>query len=46
MSLIGKEISNFSAQAFVNNNFAEIKKENVLGNWSVFFFYPADFTFI
>ncbi len=46
MSLIGKEISDFSVQAFVNNDFTEIKKENILGKWSVFFFYPADFTFI
>ena len=33
-------------QAFVNSSFKTIKKEDVLGNWSVFFFYPADFTFV
>lgn len=46
MSLIGKEISDFSVQAYLNNDFKEVKKEDVLGKWSVFFFYPADFTFV
>ena len=46
MSLIGKEITDFNVQAFVDNKFETIKKENVLGKWSIFFFYPADFTFV
>ncbi len=46
MSLVGKNISDFAVQAFVNNDFKEIKKDDVLGKWSVFFFYPADFTFV
>lgn len=46
MSLIGKEISSFNLWAFVNQEFKEIRKEDVLGKWSVFFFYPADFTFV
>ncbi len=46
MSLIGKEISEFKVQSYVNGDFKEISKEDVLGKWSVFFFYPADFTFI
>ena len=46
MSLIGKEIVEFNAQAFVNNQFESISKQDVLGKWSVFFFYPADFTFV
>lgn len=46
MSLIGKEISEFSTQAYVGNEFKTITKEDVLGKWSVFFFYPADFTFV
>ncbi|WP_372752854.1 alkyl hydroperoxide reductase subunit C [Labilibaculum sp.] len=46
MSLIGKEIVDFEAQAFVNNEFKSVKKSDVLGKWSVFFFYPADFTFV
>ena len=46
MSQIGKSIVDFSAQAFVNNGFETVSKADVLGKWSVFFFYPADFTFV
>lgn len=46
MSLIGKEINEFKVQSFVNNEFKEITKANILGKWNVFFFYPADFTFV
>lgn len=46
MSLIGKTIEDFKVQAYVNNEFKEVTKEDVLGKWSVFFFYPADFTFV
>lgn len=46
MSLIGKEISDFTVQAYAGGAFQEVKKEDILGKWSVFFFYPADFTFI
>lgn len=46
MSLIGKEINEFKVQSYVNGEFKEVSKEDVLGKWSVFFFYPADFTFV
>lgn len=46
MSQIGKQIVDFKVQAFVNNGFKEVSKQDVLGKWSVFFFYPADFTFV
>lgn len=46
MSLIGKEIGDFSVEAYHDNSFKTISKEDVLGKWSVFFFYPADFTFV
>ena len=46
MSLINREIVDFSVQAYVNGEFKKVSKENVLGKWSVFFFYPADFTFV
>jgi peroxiredoxin (alkyl hydroperoxide reductase subunit C) len=45
MSLINKEIAPFRAQAYVNNRFQTVTKDDILGRWSVFFFYPADFTF-
>ncbi|MBM6930836.1 peroxiredoxin [[Clostridium] spiroforme] len=46
MSLIGKEINEFKAQAYQNGEFKEITKADLLGKWNVFFFYPADFTFV
>ena len=46
MSLIGKEVSDFSVQAYQNNEFKTVTKADTLGHWSVFFFYPADFTFV
>ena len=44
MSLINKEIVDFKVQAFVDGEFREITKADVLGKWSVFFFYPAKVT--
>ena len=46
MSLINKEISDFKAYAFHGDEFKMVSKEEILGKWSVFFFYPADFTFV
>ncbi|WP_346687184.1 alkyl hydroperoxide reductase subunit C [Megamonas hypermegale] len=46
MSLINKEIADFKVQSFVNGKFCEVTKADVLGKWAVFFFYPADFTFV
>lgn len=46
MSLINKDVVNFNVQAFYNNEFKTVKKEDILGKWSIFFFYPADFTFV
>lgn len=46
MALIGKEISDFKVNAFVDGEFKEVSKEDLLGRWSVFVFYPADFTFV
>ena len=46
MSLINKEVSEFSVQAFQDNAFKTVTKADILGKWAVFFFYPADFTFV
>lgn len=46
MSLINREISDFTAFAFHENSFKTLTKGDILGKWSVFFFYPADFTFV
>ena len=46
MSLINKEISDFTVQAYHEGAFHTVSKADVLGKWAVFFFYPADFTFV
>ena len=46
MSMINKEVSDFTVQAFQNGEFITVKKPDILEKWSVFFFYPADFTFV
>lgn len=46
MSMIHKEVSDFKAQAYHNGEFKTVCREDILGKWSVFFFYPADFTFV
>ncbi|OMP66432.1 alkyl hydroperoxide reductase subunit C [Domibacillus epiphyticus] len=46
MSLIGKEVQQFSAKAFHNGEFIDVSDQNFKGQWSVVCFYPADFTFV
>ena len=45
-SLIGKKVEAFKATAYHNGQFVDVTDENLKGKWSVFFFYPADFTFV
>lgn len=46
MSLINKEVADFKVQAYHEGAFKEVTKKDIMGKWSVFFFYPADFTFV
>lgn len=46
MSLIGKQVLPFTAQAYQNENFITVTEESFKGQWSVVCFYPADFTFV
>ena len=46
MSVINTQIKPFKTQAFKNGKFIEVTEKDVLGKWAVFFFYPADFTFV
>ena len=46
MSMINKEVNEFKVQAYLNDEFKEVSKDDILGKWRVFFFYPADFTFV
>lgn len=46
MSLINTEMKPFKAKAFKDGKFATVTDADVKGKWAVFFFYPADFTFV
>ncbi|MGF7148532.1 peroxiredoxin (alkyl hydroperoxide reductase subunit C) [Sphingomonas zeicaulis] len=46
MSLIGSQIKPFKTEAFKDGKFSTVTDGDVKGGWSVFFFYPADFTFV
>lgn len=46
MSVINTQIKPFKASAFKAGKFIEVSDADVKGKWAVFFFYPADFTFV
>ena len=48
MSLINTKIQPFSTTAYkaTEKDFVEVSEQDVLGKWAIFFFYPADFTFV
>ncbi|MBN9407978.1 MAG: alkyl hydroperoxide reductase subunit C [Burkholderiales bacterium] len=46
MSVINTQIKPFKASAFKEGKFIDVSDADVKGKWAVFFFYPADFTFV
>jgi len=46
LGLIGTKVEPFKSTAFKDGQFVEISDADLTGKWSVFFFYPADFTFV
>ena len=46
MAIINSKIKPFKATAYHNGKFVPVSDEDLKGKWSVFFFYPADFTFV
>jgi NADH-dependent peroxiredoxin subunit C len=45
-TMINSSIPEFKVQAFKDGAFKEVSSADLKGKWSVFFFYPADFTFV
>jgi len=45
-TIINTKITDFKVQAYVNGDFKTITNADLKGKWSIFFFYPADFTFV
>lgn len=46
MSLVGTSIKPFDATAYYQGKFVQVTDADLKGKWAVFFFYPADFTFV
>ena len=46
MGIIGSSLKPFTTQAYKQGKFLEVSDRDVAGKWAVFFFYPADFTFV
>ncbi len=45
-TLINTKITEFKLEAYHNDDFTTVTNKNIDGKWSIFFFYPADFTFV
>ena len=45
MSIINTQVQPFKVQAFKQGKFVEVTEQSLLGQWSVFVFMPAAFTF-
>ena len=46
MAIINSKVKPFQAQAYHNGKFVPVSDADLQGKWSIFFFYPADFTFV
>ncbi|WP_224653912.1 alkyl hydroperoxide reductase subunit C [Pectobacterium versatile] len=46
MSVINTQVKPFKNMAFKDDQFIEVTEKSIEGKWSIFFFYPADFTFV
>ena len=46
MSIIDTKIKPFTAEAFKDGKFVTVSDAEIDSKWAVFFFYPADFTFV
>ena len=46
MSLMNTHILPFKVSAYKDGEFIEVTDADVLGKWAIFFFYPADFSFV
>ena len=46
MAIINSTVKPFQATAYHEGKFIPVSDETIKGKWSVFFFYPADFTFV
>ncbi|WP_068257431.1 alkyl hydroperoxide reductase subunit C [Janibacter corallicola] len=46
MSLINTQVQPFETTGYVDGEFKDFSDKDIAGKWAIFFFYPADFTFV
>ena len=46
MTIVGSTIKPFANTAYYQGKFVDLTEADIAGKWAVFFFYPADFTFV
>ena len=44
--IINSRVPEFKVQAFQDGSFKTVSNKDIEGKWALFFFYPADFTFV
>ena len=44
--IINAHVPEFTVQAFQDGQFKTVSNKDIEGKWALFFFYPADFTFV
>ena len=44
--IINSQAPEFKVQAYHNGKFETVSSDDIKGKWAIFFFYPADFTFV
>ncbi len=45
-TIINTQLPEFTLQSYHEEEFKPVSSENLMGQWAVLFFYPADFTFV
>lgn len=45
-TIINTTVTDFKVEAFADGQFKTISSADIKGKWAIFFFYPADFTFV
>jgi peroxiredoxin (alkyl hydroperoxide reductase subunit C) len=45
-TIINTTVTDFKVQAFKDGQFKTVSNADIKGKWAIFFFYPADFTFV
>ena len=46
MNMINSAVKPFAVKGYLQGQFVDVSEADISGKWAVFFFYPADFTFV